>query len=220
MPTQPGSTILIPVDLASVETPPTGIIDLLSSVDAVLLGYYPVPAQTAPAQIKNQKQSEAAQRLETIAEGLTGADGGVTEVLVFTHDREDTVDRIADEYDCDAILSSGTADTVERVLVPLRGEANLDRIVSFVADLLGTTDASITLFHVTDEKTDGHTGASLLDNATDRLDGLGIAHDRVETRLSDSDDPSGEIVELAAEFDVLVIDETDTPVFVVRKREE
>jgi nucleotide-binding universal stress UspA family protein len=234
------STILIPIDVSGPETPPNGIIGLLGSVNTVLLGYYPVPSQAAPAQIKHDKESEAAQRLESISKTLTDDDHNVTEVLVFTHDREDTIDRIADEYDCDAVLSSGDVDTVERILVPLRGKTNLDRILSLVDDLMRTSEASVTLFHSVDDDTNGHTGDSLLDDAAHRLRTSGIDRDRINKRLSESGSPSREIVELAPNFDVLVlgetepslrerilgalpiqtIDETNKPVFVVRKTEE
>lgn len=234
------STILIPIDVSGPETPSNGIMRLLGSVNTVLLGYYPVPSQTAPAQIKNDNESEAAQRLESILETLTDEGHNVTDVLVFTHDHQDAIDRIADEYDCDAVLSSGDVDTVERILVPLRGKTNLNRILSFVEDLMRISDASVTLFHSVDDDTNGHTGESLLDDAVNRLSTSGIDRNRINKRLSEGGSPSSGIVELAADFDVLVlgetepslrerilgtvptqaIDNTDKPVFVVRKTEE
>ncbi|PSO55661.1 MAG: hypothetical protein BRC31_00410, partial [Actinobacteria bacterium QS_5_72_10] len=45
-------------------------------------------------------------------------------VLVFTEDRQDTIDRVADQHGCDAVLLPGEAGTVERILVPLRGDVN------------------------------------------------------------------------------------------------
>ena len=48
-------------------------------------------------------------------------------------------ERVADEYGCDAVLTGGRPSdgsaAVERVLVPLRGDVNLDRILAVVADL-------------------------------------------------------------------------------------
>ncbi len=231
------STILIPVDVSGTETPPNAIIDLLGSVNTVLLGYYPVPNQAAPAHIKHDNESEAAQRLESISKTLTEEGHTVTEVLVFTHDRQDTIDRIADEHDCDTVLSPGDVDSIERILVPLRGDANLDRILSLVVDLLRTSDASVTLFHSADEETNGDIGDQLLDDVITRLGTSGIDRDRINTHLSESGTPSSEIVQLAGDFDAVVVGETepslrerilgtvptraiegtDTPVFVVRK---
>lgn len=209
MPLAGDSTILVPVDVSGSKTPAEGILDLLGLVDVVLLGYYPVPDQAAPAQLKHEHESEAARRLEEIADGLAEGDGNVTEVLVFTHDRQETIDRIADEHDCDAVLTAGEADSVERVLVPLRGEANLERILSLVGDLLQFSDASVTLFHSGSDDADRRRGKSLLDDATDHLIENGIDRGRIDRRLSEDGEAWVEIVEFGTEFDVLVLGETE-----------
>jgi nucleotide-binding universal stress UspA family protein len=218
------STVLVPVDVSADETPHGEALGLLRSAEVVLLGYYPVPDQAAPAQVKHQHESEAERRLSEVAEEVDAAAGNLTEVLVFTHDRQETVDRIADEYGCDAVLTVGEAGAVERILVPLRGRENLDRILGLAADLLRDNDASVTLFHS-------------LDDAAERLTDAGIAAERISRRVSEGKDTPAEVAEMGEGFDVLVlgetepslrerilgavptqiIDETEGSVFVVRK---
>ena len=202
-------TILVPVDVSAAEPPALDIVDHLGDVEVVLLGYFLVPDQAEPAMVRDQHGTEAAARLDAVA-----ADhGGPAETLVFTHDREATIDRIADEYGCDAVLTGGTAADastgVERVLVPLRGDVNLDRILAVVADLLLAGEETATLFHAVAPDADPTEGELLLEGAIDRLVEYGVDRDRVDWRLSEGDDPAADIVALGAEYDLVVLGETE-----------
>ncbi|AUV83077.1 hypothetical protein C2R22_16670 [Salinigranum rubrum] len=198
-------TVLVPVDISGTETPPLGIIDLLGPSRVVLLGYFPVPRQAEPALIRDEYEADAEAKLRDIAEGRPD----LTEVLVFTHDREATIDRVADQYDCDAVLSAERVDTIERVLVPLRGDVNLERIVSVVAGLLDASGATATLFHSVAEGADPSQGEFLLQGAVDRLVDYGVDEERVDWRLGETGDPSTEIVALGGEYDLVVLGETE-----------
>jgi nucleotide-binding universal stress UspA family protein len=127
---------------------------------------------------------------------------------VFGKARDKTIDRVAIEEGCDVILTPGRAETVERVAVPLRGEENSDRIVSFVGELLSATDASVTLFH-TSEASDRLPGEEILADATDRLVEAGVDPDRIGRQLSEDEDVGRSIVDLGNDFDVLVLGETE-----------
>jgi nucleotide-binding universal stress UspA family protein len=128
--------------------------------------------------------------------------------LVFGKAREKTINRVALEEDCDVILTPGDADAIAEVLVPLRGEANFDRILSFVGELLTTTGASVTLFH-TGEESDRLPGEEILVDATDRLVEAGVEPDRISRQVSEEDDIERSIVDLGDTFDLLVLGETE-----------
>jgi nucleotide-binding universal stress UspA family protein len=236
MPLTGDSTILVPFDVSDDDLPAQPLVDLCRPVDVVLLGYYPVPDQVAPAQLRQDHESDATAALDEVAEvfGASGID--VTDVLVFTHDREDTIDRIANEHSCDAVLTLGEAERIERVLVPVRGDTNLERIVSLLADVMRMSDVSVTLFHSVGENGDPSHGEFLVRGAVDRLDEAGIDRERIDWQLSEVESPHDEIIELAREYDLLVlgetkpslrerilgtvpsriIDEVDEPAFIVR----
>ena len=197
--------ILIPVDVSEADLPPLGVLDHLGAVEVVLLGYFLVPDQAEPALIRDQYGSDAADRLDAVA----AEHGSPTEVLVFTHDREATIDRIADEYDCEAVLTAGRTTVVDRILVPLRGDVNLDRVLAVVADLLLAGEESATLFHSVAEDADPSHGELLLVGAVDRLVEYGVDRDRVDWRLSEGGDPAADIVELGGEYDLVVLGETE-----------
>jgi nucleotide-binding universal stress UspA family protein len=209
MSSRDGSTVLIPVDVSETEIPPVEILDLLGAVDVVLLGYYPVPSQAAPAQIKHQHGSDAVERLEAVKEALVPCASTVHEELYYTHDRQETIDRVADEYGCDAVLRLGPADDVSRILVPLRGDSNIDSILGLVGDLLRAGDASVTLFHSAEEDGDPQYGETLLADAAERLHADGIDPDRIDRQLSATAETGNDIVERARNYDVVVLGETE-----------
>lgn len=198
-------TILVPVDVSEAEPPPLDVLDHLGTVEVVLLGYFPVPDQAEPALLRDQYGPEAADRLDAVAD----EHGHLAEVLVFTHDRESTIDRIADEYDCDAVLTAGRSAAIDRILVPLRGDVNLDRILAVVADLLLAGDETATLFHSVAEEADPSQGELLLMGAVDRLVEYGVDRNRIDWRLSEGGDPQTDILELGAEYDLVVLGETE-----------
>ena len=198
-------TILVPIDISASDPPELEIVDALGPFEVVLLGYFPVPDQAEPALIKHEYEDEVATRLDRIANHRDD----VTEVLVFTHDREATIDRVADQYDCDAVLTAGDTSQIERILVPIRGDVNVERIVSVVAGLLERSDATATLFHSAVEDADPSQGAFLLRGAVERLTEYGIDEARLEWQLSEGDDPTETIVAMAGEYDIVVLGETE-----------
>jgi len=209
MPLSGDSTVLVPVDVSNTDPPDSGILEHLRPVDVVVLGYYMVPKQTAPAHLKEDHEAEAAARLDEIVARFDTTDHDVEGVLVFTKDQQDSIDRVADQHDCDAVLVPGVARPIERILVPLRGDVNLDRIVSLVADLERTSDASITLFHSVTGGADPGRGKFVLRGAVDRLADEGIDRDRLRWELSEGGDPQAEIVALADDHDLVILGETE-----------
>jgi nucleotide-binding universal stress UspA family protein len=200
------STILVSIDLSDDDPIARSLIELCRSVEVILLGYYPVPDQVAPAQLRQNHESDARATLNEIA-GTFG-DIDVTDVLVFTHDREDTIDRVANQYGCEAVLTMGEVNRIDRVLVPIRGDTNLNRIVSLLAAVMRMSDASITFFHSVAEDSDPSHGEFLVRGAVDSLHEAGIDSDRIDWRLSETESPQNEIIELAREYDLLILGET------------
>ena len=209
MPLTGESTILVPVDVSETEPPDQVLFELLKPVNIVVLGYYPVPQQTAPAHLKEDHETEAHERLQNIVQQFTRADHEVADVLVFTKDRRDTIDRIADEHDCDAIFVPGDTDAVERILVPLRGDVNLERIVTLVGNLVRVSDASVTLFHSVPEGTDPSQGEFILRGAADRLSEEGVSRDRIDWQLAEGGSPKQEIIDLAENYDLVILGESE-----------
>lgn len=197
--------ILVPVDVSEPDPPSMGVLDVLRPFEIVLLGYFPVPDQAEPAHVRSDFEDEAAARLDALTADRPDTSG----VLVFTHDREATIDRVADQHDCDCVLTTGDTAAIERILVPIRGDVNLERIVSVVAGLLSDSDATATFFHAVAADAEPSVGEFLLRGSIDRLTEYGVDEDRVDWRLSENGDRRDDIVAASADYDLVVLGESE-----------
>jgi len=203
-------TVLIPVDADGGDDLPVGLVELLTPFRVVVLGYYLVPDQATPEQVRDDHEAAATARIEEAAARFADRGADAESVVVFTHDRSETVDRAAADYGVDAVLTPGECgEHLETVFVPLRGDENLESIVSFVSDLARAGDAEVTLFNVADSGDGASRGEMLLRGVCDRLEEDGVDRDRVAWRLEQGDSPSDAIVAAAEEYDVLVLGESE-----------
>jgi len=203
------STVLIPVNTDGVEELPVGLVELLSLLRVVVLGYYLVPDQASPEQLRADHEDEAAAVVDEATARFADRGAAVESLLVFTHDHSETIDRIAIQHEVDAVLTPGDCNQLDRVLVALRGDENLGEIVSFVADLSRESNTEVTLYNVADSEDGASRGEMLLRGICARLADEGVDPDRVEWRLDRGDSPSDAITAATQEFDLLVVGESE-----------
>jgi nucleotide-binding universal stress UspA family protein len=201
--------VLVPVEVLEGETIPESVVDLLGVLPVVVLGYHVLPEQTAPGQARLQFEEQAQKKLDDLAEDF-GESGSSTEIrLVFTHDEEQTLDRVADETGCNAILIPNPAPDVERLLVPLRGDVDVERVVAFVAALIDGRDVGVTLYTVGKNDDQAAIGRDLIDTASEHLVELGVPEERIETTVDVSDTPIQAITAAAVDHDAVVMGERE-----------
>ncbi|MFC6726667.1 universal stress protein, partial [Halobium palmae] len=94
--------VLVPLAVLEGESVSLGLMNLLGTVDVTVLGYHVLPEQTPPDQARLQYEERANETLADVAEEFRLAGGDADHRLVFTHDRAQTVDRVADEVDARA----------------------------------------------------------------------------------------------------------------------
>ncbi|MEM4781792.1 MAG: universal stress protein [Halalkalicoccus sp.] len=200
--------VLVPVDVSRDFEPSAQLFRLLEAFDPVILGYYPIPEQTTPEQARGQFEAEAVDRVEEVAAPFVASGLDVESVLVFTPDRAETIDRVAEEYACDAVLSPGEIERLERVLVPVRGGTNLDRIVAFVDALVAEVTVEVTLLHVAPEPDRRDESELLLRGARERLVERDLDAGLFDLEVRVAERPIPAIAEVAATHDAVVIGET------------
>lgn len=192
--------VLITFDLPDADPLPPVLTEALTTTQVVALGHYKLPEQTPPGAAREQFGSEIREALTKLVRPLESANIPVQTQLVFSSARQKAIDRVARKDDCDAILTMGQVDSLDRLFVALDGGPEFDRLLSFVADLLTATDASVILFH---------TRELTLTNATDQLIERGIDHERIYQQLSGRTDVERRVVEVENECDLLVVGEPD-----------
>lgn len=202
--------ILVPIDASDPGDPSQALVDLLHPHRLVVLGYYPLPDQTATDQAQAQFGEEATDTIDAIADRFTEQGPEAESVVVFTHNRSETIDNIAADYDVDAVLTPGpVGDSLDRILVPLRGDENLQRILGFLGELLRESDARATMFNVAESEDDASRGELLVRGACDRLeDEEGIDPRRIDWRQEINSSVTDAISEAATVHDLLVMGET------------
>ena len=192
--------VLVPVAVLEGESVAAGLMDLLATVDVTVLGYHVLPEQTPPDQAREQYEERAVSALEDLAAEFRAAGGAADSRLVFTHDREQSIDRVAGDVGADAYAITGATGDVGSLLVPLSGDVATDRVVDFVAELVGGRDVDVTLFLASErEGADDRLAAG-----ADRLRGAGVD---VRTELVASDRPFEALVEAVPGHDAIVMGE-------------
>ena len=204
------TTILIPIDARDPVKPATDVARLFGAHSLLILGTYDVPDQATTDQLRTQFGEEATAAVESVAEQFELHGGVADSRVVFTHDRSETVERVAAEADVDAVLTESTLDTdLTRVLVPLRGDDNLERIVAFVGQLMRESDATVTLLNVATSDDEASQAEFILRGARDRLIEDGINGDRVDWQQERDFSPTEGILRAATEHDLVVVGESE-----------
>ena len=202
-------TILVPVDASNPEEPALDLVDVLRPLRIVVLGYYPVPDQAPPSQIREAYEQEATDVLETSVRQFVAAGADIEPVLVFTRDRVQTTDRVANEYDCDAVLVPGRVESLEHVLVSLKDEQNMFRVLEVVGLLMEAGAPEVTLYHAESIEKGSAKSELYLRGATDWLVERGLDRERIAWREPTAETQQSELLELAEEHDFLVTGESE-----------
>jgi len=210
--------VLVPLAVLEGESVPPGLIELLGTADVTALGYHELPEQTPPDQARLQYGDRATAALEDVTAEFREAGGAADHRLVFTHDRDQTLRRVAAEAGVDAYAIAGATGPVERLLVSLNGEVAVEAVLDFVVEVVGGRDIDLTLLLATDDEVTGggdggpgeepgRTAAgdrTTLDDAAERLREAGLT---VETELAAGTDPFDALVDAATGHDAVVMGE-------------
>ncbi len=194
--------VLIPLAVLEGETVPKTLATFLDPADIVVLGYHVLPDQTSTEQASMQFEERAQ---ETIADVAAVFEEAVETRIVFTHDRDQTVERVAADIDATAVLHSNPGGSIDDVLVPLRNAIDADRLADLVATLVA--EHHVTLWGL---QQDGFDAAAAVADASERLTDRGFSADRITTETTTVEgDPIRAIVARSAEFDAIVMGESE-----------
>ena len=202
-------SILVPIRILEGESIPDGVPKLLADTNVVLLGYHAIPEQTAPGQARMQFEERATARMDELEALFENAGATVERRLVFTHNAQQTLNRLGHEENCLATLLPATVGELDDVLVAVRGTVGIDRLARVVAGVFAGFGATMTLYHVAREGESDADAQTLLDGLADRLVDRGFDDARIETRIESEQDPLDAIIDATVDFDALVMGESD-----------
>lgn len=200
------TSVLVPLAVLQGETLSEAAAELLLSVDIVLVGYHDVPDQTATEQARDAYGPRLRRRLDEHA-SLFDECGVLEKRTVFTHNPQQTIERIAIEQGSTAVLLPNPAPTIQRVLVPIRGSANLDQLLSTTAEIAAETDCEIRLYHAARPNADAAEGQELLSTAATQLEAAASESNPITTQLEVTRTPLRAITSAADDAEFVIIGE-------------
>lgn len=204
--------ILVPVAVLEGEALSEPLAAFLAPSEVVVLGYHILPEQTPTEQASMQFEDRAQAAIEDIAETFRAAGRDVETRVAFTHDRDQTVERVAEDVGATAVLLPNPAGELRDVLVPIRGAVDPDRLADLLATLLVGGGGTVTLWGVTKPDADFDAEAAVAD-ARELLVDRGMATERMLAEATTSESPVREIIERSADYDVVVMGRGAEPVY-------
>ena len=198
--------ILVPIEILEGQTIPETLVEFLAPAEVVVLGYHVLPEQTPTEQASLQFEERAQAAVDDIATAFVDAGRDPDTRVVFTHDREQTIDRVASEVGATAILLPNPTGEVETVLVPIRGAIDDDRLADLVATLVVEDRERVTLWGLASDGSDFDPEAAV-ERAADRIRERGIPDDQLDREVTTTSTPIIDIVDRSAEADIIVMGE-------------
>jgi len=194
--------VLVPIEVLEGETIPQSLVEFLAPAEVILLGYHVIPDQTPTEQASMQFEDRARAAVDDIATAFGEAHSEVDIRIAFTHDEDQTLDRVADEVDATAVLLPNPTGEISEILVPLRGIVDVDRLADLVATLVDGDDDRVTLWDLTTSA-----DTDLVDRSERTLHERGLTDEQIRTESSDVEFPTRAIVDRTDEFDIVVMGE-------------
>lgn len=196
--------VLVPVEVLEGATLPDALVSFLAPAKVVVLGYHVLPEQTPTEQASMQFEKRARAAVDDIAATFVDAGGDPETRVVFTHDRDQTLERVAAELGATATLLPNPTGAVSEVLVPIRGAIDDDRLADLVATLADEAHERVTLWGLTDGPGGFDADTAVTDTA-DRLRARGVTEAQLTTETATTETPIRDIVERSADADVVVM---------------
>jgi len=203
-------SFLVSVKLPDPGDVPEKLLGMLQGNRVHLLGSYIVSDQASPEQARDEFEEEARETLSTYEEAF-GRTGQVVDTrLVFTRDIGETLSRVEDELQYDAILIPADVKTVERVLVATTGEVDFARIRRCCGAILRGENLKITLMNVAESEEDEEERELTLTGLREKLSEMGgMPEENIRVESSSSGNPTAAIAEVAQDYDFIILAEKE-----------
>ncbi|MDY6817489.1 MAG: universal stress protein [Halobacteriales archaeon] len=195
--------ILLPVRVMEGQTVAAPLVEFLAPAEIVILGYHVLPEQTPVEQASMQFEDRAQEAVADIAETFRAAGRDPDTRIVFTHNRDQTVNRVATEVGATAILLPNPTGPIETVLVPLRGAIDTNRLADLVATLVGAEQGEVTLWGLSPEDSPFDPDQAVT-QAADRLRNRGLSDAQITTDTA-AGGTVRDIIDRSDDYDIVVM---------------
>jgi len=177
----------------------------------VLLGVYGITDQVSPDQARDQFEEEAESTLKTLADRFRQANLDIETALVFAVDLKEALNRVADKMNCHAVLTWNDELVFSKVAVFHRGEAEMNRMMEYVARIMAEQSQDVDLIHLCEDGLDDREVTrrrNLLGQQRGLLVEKGLEQGRVNIILEKVPDIDEALADKASKYEAIVMGET------------
>jgi len=202
--------ILVTVELPGFDDIALPLIIAFNNLHVILLGYNRVPEQTSPEQARDKYGEEAQNNLDKMAGQLETQAVRVDTRLVFTGNVADSVKRIVEEEEIDAVLEMRPLAQIKSIFVPLHSDQQQPKhVAAFVAALVRDSEINVNLRLLRDPEEETQKADALLHQQRQAFERENIAVDLIETEQIETAESIETIIEMANSGDVMILGEAD-----------
>lgn len=184
-------------------------LDIFSPAEVILLGIYPVSDQATPEQTRDNFGEQAEKTLERARDRFSLSDVEAQTVLKFTADSTQTMNTVAREENCDAILTPGTFENLDQILVPVKGTEHTPSMTSFISNLFRDTTRNVALLGFVTEEENESDHHSHLELFRHDLVEQGIDEQKIDLRTEVVDDVEEALTEEINRYDLAILGESE-----------
>lgn len=184
-------------------------LEIFSPADVVLLGIHPVSDQATPEQTRDNFGEEAEQILEETKSRFSLSNVKARTVLKFTSDPTETMNKVAREKECDAILTPGEFETLDQILVPVKGTEHTPSMTRFISNLFRNSSRNLTLMGFITEEDDESDHHSHLERFRHDLVEQGVDEQKIDLRTEVVDDVEEALIEKINQYDLAILGQSE-----------
>lgn len=197
--------ILLPLDLSEPRPLPGTLTQALGGTEVVLLGWY----EEGPPEEGSDRERRGRAFLYEQAATLLRAGAEVTVEVTRESSLQEVRQAIVDKPDVDAVYLPGPITTFGRLLVALRDERTAANVVALLEGMRLEGLVHVTLFHVADDPAETDAAREMLQGVAEDVAAAGIPSPSVDVEVVVGDDPGFEIGTEAADYDAVLMGETE-----------
>lgn len=206
--------ILVPVELPDPAGISPALLKPFKDLELLILGYKEVTEQTSPGQSREELDDKEREALKAITDNIRSQGYNVEENVIFTPSLPETVDRYIEEESCNAVLTAKEVSGIERLLVPVYNQDQLNkRLSTILYELASSSSLPVSLVNMSSSESESEhkeQELSLELRAKSLLREAGLSEDQIHSRTLQVDDITEAVEQLSSEDDLVILGEAGT----------
>lgn len=207
-------TLVVPVIFPNPELHPlhTSLVKELENFEITLLGYWEVPEDDDPDEIRAAHQTEAEGILYEIAAAFS-KEGAPVDIQMHFGSGDDEErnlrQRVAEQTHATGVLLTNNQTLLRRGLVAVGNIHHNSRLLNVIQQLDPETTLQLELYHAAESEEEAADAENILNEMMETLSSSGFSYVDLTKTVEVTDDPEFGIIRQARDHDFIVMGETE-----------